>query len=108
MTEGADWEEHTDRLDTKMRACNRYCLSSQMYFVVSLYALLIYLFIIGFTTLVAAGSNILHDPYLLLIVLFWLILLALLEKALKKIVYFFDIWDYASFATGGNRITEAV
>ena len=91
-----------------MKACNRYCLSSQMYFVVSLYTLLIYLFIIGFTTIIAAGFNIFTDPFLIPIIIFWVLLLTLLEKGVKKIVHFFDIWDYASFAAGGNRITEVV
>lgn len=105
VTDGEHWEEHLEGMDTKMKACNRYCLSSQMYFVVSLFTLLIYLFIIGFTTVIAAGHNIFTDPYLILIVLFWVLLLTLLEKAVKKIVHFFDIWDYATFAAGGNRIT---
>jgi len=108
VTDSERWEEHLDGMDTKMKACNRYCLSSQMYFIVSLYTFLMYLFIIGFTTLIAAGYNIFVDPFLVLIIVFWVAVLTLLEKVVKKIVYWFDIWDYASFAEGGNRITEII
>lgn len=77
-----------------------------MFFVVSLYTCLIYLFIIGFTAIISSQHNIFKDPFLVPIIIFWLLLLQLFEKMLKKIVQFFDIWDFASFAAGGNRITE--
>ena len=88
-----------------MKGCNRYCLSSQMFFVVSLYSLLMYLFIIGFTTIISSGYNVFKDPYLALICVFWLLLIIALEKLLKKMVYCFDIWDYKTFSRGGNRIS---
>jgi hypothetical protein len=106
ITDSECWPLHLEGMDTKMKACNRYCLSSQMFFIVSLYTFLIYMFIIGFSTIIAAQYNILGDYFLPLITLFWVALLNLLRHLLRSIVHFFDIWDYASFASGGNRITE--
>ena len=89
-----------------MKGCNRYCLSSQMFFIVSLYSLLMYLFIIGFTTIISSGYNVLKDPFLALIAVFWLLVVQLSEKMLKKLVYCFDIWDFKRFCEGANRISE--
>lgn len=99
-------EHKLEYLEVKSKGSNRYCLSSQMFFAVSLYTFLIYLFIIGFTTIISAQFNVFTDPLLVPILIFWLLLLRAFEWMLKKIVHFFDIWDYASFASGGNRITE--
>lgn len=93
-------------METKMKGCNRYCLSSQMFFVVSLFTFLVYLFIIGFTTIIASQFNIFKDPYLIFIAVFWLGLLTLFEKGLNKLMYFFDIWDYAHYEAGGNRVAD--
>ena len=97
ITDSQHWQPHISTLETKMKGCNRYCLSSQMFFVVSLYSLLMYLFIIGFTTIISSGYNILKDPFLALIAIFWLLVVKLLQKILQKLVYCFDIWDYKSF-----------
>ena len=52
------------------------------------------------------GYNIFKDPFVVFVVHFWLMVIGGLEKVLKKIVYFFDIWDYKTFSEGGNRISE--
>ena len=106
ITDCEHMEEKLEYLEDKSKACNRYCLSSQMFFVVSLYTFLIYLFIIGFTTIISSTFNIFSDPLLIPILIFWLLLLRAFEWLLKKIIHFFDIWDFASFAQGGNKINE--
>lgn len=46
-----------------------------MFFVVSLYTFLIYLFMIGFTTIISARVNIFRDPFVVLIIIFWVLML---------------------------------
>ncbi len=46
-----------------------------MFFVVSLYTFLIYLFMIGFTTIISAQVNIFRDPFVVLIIIFWVLML---------------------------------
>ena len=85
-------------LETKLRGCYKYCLSSQMFFVVSLFCFSMYLFVIGFTTIIASHSNIFKDPFIIFIVAFWLLNLHLFKWILMKIVYFLDIWGYKTLS----------
>lgn len=75
ITDCEEWEKKLEDIETKSKGCNRYCLSSQMFFVVSLYTFLIYLFMIGFTTIISARVNIFRDPFVVLIIIFWVLML---------------------------------
>jgi len=58
-----------------------------------------YLFMMGFTTIVAAGFNIFKDPFSIVLTIFWIVIVELCTWVIKKIAYLFDIWGYASLSS---------
>ena len=69
-----------------------------MYFVVAMFTFAMYIFIIGFHTILSSKVNIFKDPYVVLIVFFWILVLSVLERLLHKLVYYFDIWGCQKYA----------
>lgn len=69
-----------------------------MYFIVALFTFSMYMFIIGFITIISSQNNLFEDPIIPLIVMFWLLMLSFLQWTLNKLIYFFDIWGCKTFA----------
>lgn len=101
-----DQPHSNSSLDIKLRGAHRYCVSSQMFFVISLYVCAMYLFILGVTTLATAQFNVFRDPFLAIIVFFWFVVLFGLDWLVKKITHCFDIWGYASLSEASDENKE--
>jgi hypothetical protein len=85
-------------LETKLRGTYSYSISSQLFFVVGLYTLSVFLFINGCTTIVSSQYNFFKDPYVVLIFAFWMLLLKVFSWILRKVALFLNIWGYASLS----------
>lgn len=48
--------------------------------------------------MVQASYNMFKDPYAVIIVLFWAVVILILKWVIKKIFLFFDIWGYSSLS----------
>lgn len=77
-----------------------------MYFVVAVFTFAMYVFIIGFNTILSSDFNIFEDPFFILIIIFWILLLSLLQHLLNKLIYFFDIWGCQQFSEHPGGMSE--
>jgi hypothetical protein len=55
-----------------------------------------YLFMLGFSTIVAADYNTFKDPFSVVLIVFWVGVVELCTWIVKKIAYLLDFWGYAS------------
>jgi len=67
-------------MEIKLRGAHNYGVSSQMFFIVSLYVCCMYMFIVGVTTIVQAQFNIFKDQFSIFITIFWIIFLEIFRK----------------------------
>ncbi len=79
-----------------------------MYFVVAMFTFAMYIFIIGFISILSSRVNIFEDPFIVMIVLFWILMLSVLEWLLNKLVYFFDIWGCKKFSEKKMREVASI
>lgn len=101
------WMTEEDRIDKQLqlnlRGVYNYSISSQMFFVVTLYTCAMYQFINGIVTIVSSNYNLFKDPYTLLILLFWLATMKLSLPLLKKLISLLNIWGTASLPSSSTQ-----
>jgi|JI61114C2RNA_FD_contig_21_332894_length_831_multi_3_in_0_out_0_2 hypothetical protein len=67
----ADEYDFSEPLEIKLRSVDSFCLSSQFYFLITLYVSAMFVLVVGLTTIAGQSYNPLGDPFSLLIAVFW-------------------------------------
>lgn len=95
------------RLKNKLRGADKYCISSQFYFVLATYTGTIVLVIVGIATIINNLYNPFKDIFIFVIALFWIIIIKLGTSFLKFVMVRFNLWDCKAFNKEdefGNRM----
>lgn len=83
--------------ELNLRSVNNYCLSSQFYFILTLYVAAMFLMVVGLCTVIGKSYNPFDDGVMVPVVLFWLVVAGLYSEVCKFIGKKVNIWDYQKF-----------
>lgn len=80
-----------------MRGADHYCLSSQFFFILTVYVGGMILVILGLAIIFKANYNFFDDVATIPIVAFWTVLVYFFIWLLEKLAILFNVWDYKDF-----------
>lgn len=80
-----------------MLGADQYCLSSQLFFVLTIYIGAMFAVIVGIAIVYQAGYNAFEDVATIPVVLFWVGFLHLFTFIVKKIGICLNVWDYKKY-----------
>ncbi len=95
----ADEEELNDKLKPEWLGADHYCLSSQFFFILTVYVGAMILVILGLSIVFNANYNFFDDIATIPIILFWIVFLQIFRIVVKKIGIFLNVWDYKNYET---------
>lgn len=80
-----------------MLGADHYCLSSQLFFILTVYIGGMILVIIGMAIIFETNYNFFSDVATIPIVLFWILFLFIFMFVVKKCAILLNIWDYKKY-----------
>lgn len=80
-----------------MLGADHYCLSSQLFFILTVYVGGMILVIIGMAIIFQTNYNFFSDVATIPIVLFWILFLFIFMFVVKKCAILLNIWDYKKY-----------
>lgn len=86
-----------EKLIEEMLGADQYCLSSQLFFVLTIYIGAMFAVIIGIAIVYQAGYNAFEDVATIPVVLFWVGFIHLFTFLVKKIGIWINVWDYKKY-----------
>jgi hypothetical protein len=99
----ADEQELNDKLSPELLGADHYCLSSQLFFILTVYVGGMILVILGLSIVFEANYNFFDDVATVPILVFWVGFLHIFRIIVKKIAIFLNVWDYKNYE---NENTE--
>lgn len=96
----ADEYEVSEDFEVKLRSVDSFCLSSQFYFLITLYVAAMFLLVVGISTMFGQSYNPLTDSFALIIVGFWTAVTAAYCLLCRFIGRLIGIWNYRQFNDG--------
>jgi hypothetical protein len=85
------------KVEDNLRGADHYCLSSQFFFILTIYLSAMILAIVGLAIMFKSNYNVFDDIAAIPIILFWLLLLFVFKWICDKFVKLFNIWDHNEF-----------
>lgn len=80
-----------------MLGADHYCLSSQLFFILTLYVGGMEFMILGFAIIFQANYNFFEDIATVPILIFWSVFLQILTQIVMKLGAITNIWDYKKY-----------
>ena len=99
----ANDEDLNMNVEANLRGADHYCLSSQFFFILTIYLSAMILAIVGLAIMFNKSYNVFNDIASIPIILFWLLLLFLFRWICERICKLISIWDYNMFQTSQNQ-----
>lgn len=93
----ADEEELNDKLKPELLGADHYCLSSQLFFILTVYVGGMILVILGIAIVFKAKYNFFDDIATIPIIIFWAGFLHIFIVVIKKIATLLNVWDYKNY-----------
>ncbi len=101
-----DDEDINTSLDTKLRGADHYCLSSQFFFLLTIYVGSMIIVIIGITIMINSSYNCFKDIAVLPIVLFWYIIINILTTLIKYLAIKLNVWGYQDYLNADSQVKK--
>jgi len=85
-----------------MLGADHYCLSSQLFFVITVFIGGMFLVILGIATMFQTNYNFFSDVAAIPVALFWIGFLQIFIFFVKKLGVLLNIWDYKKYKEGNK------
>ena len=85
------------KIEQTLRGADHYCLSSQFFFILTVFLSATFVTIMGLTTMFNTTYNLFDDIATIPIVIFWTFIIYFCAWILEKIAMKLNFWDYWTF-----------
>lgn len=89
--------QKNEEVEAKLHRIDNYCLSSQFYFVTTLFVGAMFLVVVGIATMIGQDYSPVGDNYSIIVVVFWIIITHLYVKTVKMFGRLINMWNYRRF-----------
>jgi hypothetical protein len=91
----ADEDYLNDKVKPEIRGADHYCLSSQLFFILTVYVGGMIFVILGLAIIFKTNYNLFDDVATIPNALFWMIFLYLFKWLMLKTAALLNVWDYS-------------